>query len=173
MLMYAQSMSATIPAIDGDGRARALGFDSSAVGLVASTFGRLYSSAFYALEDTRTPVRFSFVRIGVSLILAVLLAVLLPRRLGIEPIWGVAGLTLAGSVAAWVEFTLLRRALELVAKDVVDVADIDRAWKAVSGMPIGPFAMALFLAVLRMYHRDYTPQEGHVPAVPGLPAEHP
>ena len=36
MLMYAQNTSATIPAIDGDGWARALGFDSSAVDLVAT-----------------------------------------------------------------------------------------------------------------------------------------
>ncbi|MGN6547794.1 MAG: 3-hydroxyacyl-CoA dehydrogenase NAD-binding domain-containing protein [Aureliella sp.] len=46
-----------------------------------------------------------------------------------------------GYVFNWLLQSLLRSALELVAKDVVDVADIDRAWKAVSGMPIGPFAM--------------------------------
>ena len=31
----------------------------AAVGLVATTLGRLYSSAFYALRDTRTPMRFA------------------------------------------------------------------------------------------------------------------
>ena len=46
-----------------------------------------------------------------------------------------------GYVFNWLLQSLLRSALELVAKDVVDIADIDRAWKAVSGMPIGPFAM--------------------------------
>jgi 3-hydroxybutyryl-CoA dehydrogenase len=46
-----------------------------------------------------------------------------------------------GYVFNWLLQSLLRSALELVANDVVDVADIDRAWKAVSGMPIGPFAM--------------------------------
>jgi 3-hydroxybutyryl-CoA dehydrogenase len=46
-----------------------------------------------------------------------------------------------GYVFNWLLQSLLRSALELVARDVVDIAEIDRAWKAVSGMPIGPFAM--------------------------------
>ena len=32
----------------------------SAVGLLATTLGRLYASAFYALQDTRTPLRFAW-----------------------------------------------------------------------------------------------------------------
>src|SRR5436309_3095109 len=35
----------------------------SAVGLLASTLGRLYSSAYYALRDTRTPLRYAIVRV--------------------------------------------------------------------------------------------------------------
>ena len=34
------------------------------VGLLASTLGRLYSSTYYALRDTRTPLGFAIVRIG-------------------------------------------------------------------------------------------------------------
>ena len=37
------------------------------------------------------------------------------------------------------------------------------------GLMIGPLAVSLFLTVLRMYHRDYTPGDSRVPAVPGLP----
>src|SRR5262249_9336256 len=33
----------------------------SAIGLLATTLGRLYSSAFYALHDTRTPLRFALI----------------------------------------------------------------------------------------------------------------
>src|SRR5271170_7720801 len=33
------------------------------VGLLASTLGRLYSSTYYALRDTRTPLRFAIVRV--------------------------------------------------------------------------------------------------------------
>ena len=36
---------------------------------------------------------------------------LLPRYLGIELKWGVVGLTLSASIAAWIEFLLLRRTL--------------------------------------------------------------
>ncbi|HPV76038.1 MAG TPA: murein biosynthesis integral membrane protein MurJ, partial [Gemmatimonadaceae bacterium] len=38
----------------------------SAVGLLASTLGRLYASALYALRDTRTPLRFAMVRVGLT-----------------------------------------------------------------------------------------------------------
>src|SRR5437899_3143074 len=35
----------------------------SAIGLVAQTVARLYSSAYYALRDTRTPLRFAVIRV--------------------------------------------------------------------------------------------------------------
>jgi putative peptidoglycan lipid II flippase len=38
----------------------------SAVGLLASTLGRLYSSSYYALRDTRTPLRFAIVRVALT-----------------------------------------------------------------------------------------------------------
>jgi putative peptidoglycan lipid II flippase len=82
-----------------------------ALGLVASTQGRLYASAFYALRDTRTPVKYSFVRIAVSLSLGFAAALWLPGLLGIDPVWGVVGLAAAASVGGWVEFLLLRRAM--------------------------------------------------------------
>jgi putative peptidoglycan lipid II flippase len=83
----------------------------SAVGLLASTMGRLYSNAYYALRDTRTPLRFAIIRIALTTVLGCFCAFLLPRWLGIEPRWGVAGLTASAGVAGWVEFTLLRLAL--------------------------------------------------------------
>jgi predicted PurR-regulated permease PerM len=38
------------------------------------------------------------------------------------------------------------------------------------GLLVGPLLIALFLAVLRIYHRDYAPGDLRVPPVPGLPA---
>jgi putative peptidoglycan lipid II flippase len=84
----------------------------SGVGLLASTSGRLYSSAFYALRDTRTPLNFAIIRVVLTVTLGYLFAIPLPRRLGIDPHWGVAGLTLSAGIAGWVEFALLRRALQ-------------------------------------------------------------
>src|ERR1700690_1440647 len=81
------------------------------VGLLSSTLGRLYSSAYYALRDTRTPLRFAIVRVILTTALGYLCALPLPRMLGIEPRWGVAGLTISAGISSWIEFHLLRRAL--------------------------------------------------------------
>lgn len=81
------------------------------VGLLASTLGRLYSSAYYALRDTRTPLRFAIVRVILTTVLGYLFALPLPRAFGIEARWGAVGLTISAGIASWVEFTLLRRTL--------------------------------------------------------------
>ncbi len=86
----------------------------SSVGLLASTMGRLYSSAFYALRDTRTPLRFAVIRVALTLGLGYLCALPLPRLLGIDQRWGTAGLTVSAGIAGWVEFLLLRRGLQRV-----------------------------------------------------------
>jgi putative peptidoglycan lipid II flippase len=83
----------------------------SSVGLLASTLGRLYSSSYYALRDTRTPLRFAIVRVVLTTILGYLCAIPLPRWLGIPPLWGAAGLTASAGVAGWVEMLLLRARL--------------------------------------------------------------
>jgi putative peptidoglycan lipid II flippase len=83
----------------------------SAIGLLASTLGRLYASAYYALGDTRTPLYFASVRIAMGTGLGYLGAIPLPLILGLDARWGVAGLTLASSLAGWVELTLLRGTL--------------------------------------------------------------
>jgi putative peptidoglycan lipid II flippase len=83
----------------------------SAVGLLASTLSRLASSAFYALGDTRTPLKFAAVRVALTTALGFLCAVPLPALLGLDLKWGAVGLTASAGFAAWVEFSLLRRSL--------------------------------------------------------------
>jgi putative peptidoglycan lipid II flippase len=83
----------------------------SAVGLLASTLGRLYSSTYYALHDTRTPLRFAIVRVSLTTILGYLFAIPLPGLLGIDQRWGAAGLTASAGIAGWIEFLLLRSRL--------------------------------------------------------------
>ena len=83
----------------------------SAVGLLASTLGRLYSSTYYALHDTRTPLRFAIVRVVLTTALGYLFAIPLPGMLGIDSRWGAAGLTASAGIAGWIEFLLLRSRL--------------------------------------------------------------
>lgn len=85
----------------------------SAVGLLASTLGRLYSSTYYALRDTRTPLHYALVRVALTTLLGYICAILLPRWLAIDVRWGMVGLTASAGVAGWVEFMLLRRTLNL------------------------------------------------------------
>jgi putative peptidoglycan lipid II flippase len=83
----------------------------STVGLLASTLGRLYSSTYYALHDTRTPLRYAVIRVTLTTVLGYLCAIPLPPLIGLDPKWGVAGLTASAGVAGWIEFALLRRTL--------------------------------------------------------------
>jgi putative peptidoglycan lipid II flippase len=80
----------------------------SAVGLLASTLGRLYSSAYFALRDTRSPLRCALVRVGSTIVLGYACSMWLPTALGLPRLWGAAGLTASAGVAAWIELLLLR-----------------------------------------------------------------
>ena len=98
----------------------------SSLGLLVATLGRLYSSTFYALGDTKTPMRYAMGRVIVGGILAYLFAI--HMRPAIAEAFaamglplantgqgavalGAAGITLASAIAAWVEFLLLRRGI--------------------------------------------------------------
>lgn len=94
----------------------------STIGLLVATLGRLYSSTFYALGDTKTPMRYAIVRVIVGGFMAYALA--FPLRpwlasalesLGLPnpgPVaLGAAGITAASAIAAWVEFLFLRRGI--------------------------------------------------------------
>lgn len=83
----------------------------STVGLLASAWGRLYSSTFYALRDTRTPLKFAIIRVLLTTVLGYSAALYLPKVLGVDAKLGVMGLTATAGIAGWVEFFLLRRAM--------------------------------------------------------------
>jgi putative peptidoglycan lipid II flippase len=108
----------------------------SAVGLVAATVARLYSSAYYALRDTRTPLRYAIFRVTLTTVLGCACTLpwgnpLVPRLLGIEPRWGAAGLTVSYGIAAWLEFLLLRRGMsKKIGKIDSPVAYFGRLWTA-------------------------------------------
>ena len=83
----------------------------STVGLLASTWGRLYASTFYALRDTRTPLNFALIRVSLNCLLGYFAALHLPRLLGLDAKLGVALLTGTSGIAACLEFYLLKRAM--------------------------------------------------------------
>ncbi|HET9157477.1 MAG TPA: murein biosynthesis integral membrane protein MurJ [Myxococcaceae bacterium] len=83
----------------------------SAVGLVAGTLGRLYASAFYALQDARTPLGFASVRVVLSAVLAYVSVRYGPGWFGVPVEIGAVGITATTGFAAWLEYLLLRRAL--------------------------------------------------------------
>ena len=114
----------------------------SGVGLLAATMGRLYNSAFYALFDTRTPLRFAIVRVVLTVISGYLCAIPLPHMLGIAQKWGVAGLTVSAGVAGWVEFAMLRRALN----KRVGWTGLERSYLAkLWGLALGAAAVGFFM----------------------------
>ena len=81
------------------------------LGLLASSGSRVLSTAFYALRDTRTPARMSYLRVVVSLVVGISLMFPLDEFESGPLHYGAAGLALGASVAAWLEYALLRRRL--------------------------------------------------------------
>ena len=126
--------------------------------LLASTFGRLYASTYYAMRDTRTPLRFALVRLAFTAVLGLASALLLPRMLGIAPQWGAVGLTASAGVAGWIEFHLLRSKMnKKLGPTGVSMAMMSKLWIAAAAAALaacaveyairgqGPILMALFV----------------------------
>lgn len=120
----------------------------SAVGLLASTSGRLYSSTYYALHDTRTPLKFACVRVALTSIFGYLFAVPLPRMLHLDGHWGGAGLTVSFGIAGWAEFMLLRHTLgKRIGKTGVPVSLAVRLWIAAAVAAAAAFGMKQVVTV--------------------------
>ncbi|MBA2320446.1 MAG: murein biosynthesis integral membrane protein MurJ [Deltaproteobacteria bacterium] len=93
-----------------------------AIGLVASTLSRVASSAFYALQDSRTPAVVAGFRVALSAVAAVLFMVQLEPVLFLPAGFlshlrigdfrlGAVGIAAGTSIAAWAEWAILRRRL--------------------------------------------------------------
>ena len=120
----------------------------SSVGLLAGTLGRLYSSAYYSLRDTRTPLRFAVLRVALTTGLGYLAAIPLPGWIGIEPRWGVAGLTASAGIAGWVEFWLLRRTLnQRIGPTGLPASFTARLWAAASAGAAAAWVVKLAIGV--------------------------
>jgi putative peptidoglycan lipid II flippase len=118
----------------------------AAIGLLASTLGRLYVSAYYALQDTRTPLYYAVIRIALGTALGYVCAIPLPPALGIDVRWGVAGLTLASSLAGWVEFACLRRALNRrIGRTGLPSSSLVKLWSAAVAGAFAAWAVKLIV----------------------------
>jgi putative peptidoglycan lipid II flippase len=103
----------------------------SAIGLLPTTLGRLYASTFYALHDTRTPLRYAIVHVVLAVVLGYLFAIPLPGLLGIDLRWGAIGLTTAAGLGGWAEFLLLRHKLnQKIGRTGLSWSFITKLWTA-------------------------------------------
>jgi putative peptidoglycan lipid II flippase len=111
----------------------------STIGLLASTLGRLYASTYYALHDTRTPLIYAVIRVALTTVLGYLFAIPLPPAIGLDPKWGVAGLTASAGIAGWIEFALLRRNLnKRIGKTGLPLGYVAKLWlAAAAGAGVG------------------------------------
>src|SRR2546423_2255967 len=106
----------------------------STIGLLASTLGRLYASTYYALHDTRTPLRYAVIRVALTTGLGCGFAVPMPRLRATDPKWGAAGLTASAGIAGWVEFVLLRRALNRrIGRTGLALGYVSKLWLSAAG----------------------------------------
>ena len=121
----------------------------STVGLLATTMGRLYSSAFYALRDTRTPLRYAVVRVVLTTALGYVAALWLPGWVAIGARWGAAGLTASAGAAGWVEFFLLRRNLRArIGAAGIEPAYLAKLWLAAAAAAGAGWAVKLWAPAL-------------------------
>ena len=143
----------------------------STVGLLAATLGRLYSSAFYALRDPRTPLRYAMLRVVLTGVLGYLFALPLrpllidalqlahvplpPIRGGTVPLGAIA-LTATAGVAGWIEFVLLRRALAgRIGSVRIEASFLARLWISAGAAGI---AAAVFYRYLTPRIGSYLPR---------------
>jgi len=143
----------------------------SAVGLLATTSGRLYASTFYALKDARTPLYFAGIRVLLTAALAYLCAVRLPSALGVPRELGGVGITATTGVAAWLEFLMLRRAAQRrIGKTGLGMKRLLSLWA--SSLVAAAIALGLKLALARQLGvpaADAAHWEGTAFAAPSLP----
>jgi putative peptidoglycan lipid II flippase len=119
------------------------------IGLLAATLGRLYTSAFWALKDTRTPLRYATLRVGLAAGLGWLLAFPVPGWLAIPPRLGLIGLSAAAGIAAWVEFTLLRSSMNRrIGETGLQSSYLAKLWGAAAASACAAFAAKLWMQSL-------------------------
>jgi putative peptidoglycan lipid II flippase len=111
-----------------------------AIGLFAHSGIEILSRGFYALSDTRTPVAFALISMGVNLALSLAL------------VWnfGIGGLAFALSAATIVEFVLLVRTLDRRIHGLVGAQVMQSLARTLIGTLLMAEVLAVWLAVLKL-----------------------
>jgi predicted PurR-regulated permease PerM len=144
---------------------------TAAVQALAALVGYLVAQVPNPIFFTVTTFLFAFVpAIGagvVCLIAAVLLLVTGHPYLAIFlAAWGIVVVGLADNI---VKPLLIKRGMDLNGAVVFFALIGGIASFGAIGLLLGPLVVALFLALVRMYHADFSPDQHRIPAVPGYP----
>ena len=111
---------------------------------MATTLGRLYASMYYALKDTVTPLRYAMFRVFLTAVLGYVCALHLPPALGVDPRWGVAGLTASAGFCGWLELILLRNSLNRrIGRTGLSIPFIAQLWAAAGVAAAGGWVVKL------------------------------
>ncbi|HEX7151797.1 MAG TPA: murein biosynthesis integral membrane protein MurJ [Thermoanaerobaculia bacterium] len=135
----------------------------STIGLLVATQARLYSSAFYALHDPKTPFRYAMGRVTLGAALGFLFAFpLRPMFAGIVAALGLpmpnveggaaealgtVGITAATGIAAWLEYILLRRGIaKRIGRGESKTGYFAKLWAAALAAAVAAFAFDRYFA---------------------------
>lgn len=136
----------------------------------------------YLIAGVPSPVFFGLVTFFVAFIPAIGAAVVCLFAAGLLLLTGhpyaalflaAWGVVVVGLVDNLVKPLLIKRGLDIHGGVVFFALIGGLAAFGAIGLLLGPLLVSLFLAVLRLYHEDYTPHDTRVPSVPGLPASEP
>jgi len=79
-------------------------------------------------------------------VLGYICAIILPRVLGIDPKWGVAGLTASAGIAGWIEYLLLRNSLnKRIGHTGVRAIYLFKLWSAAAVAAVVGFGLKMIL----------------------------
>ncbi len=118
----------------------------STVGLLSTTVGRLYSSTFYSLRETRTPLKFAVVRVILTTVLGYIFGLKFPGWIGVDATWGTAGLTASAGFAGWIEYWFLRRSLRRrIGVTEAPIGFLVKTWGAALLSGVGAYGLKIWL----------------------------
>ena len=128
------------------------------LGLIASSGSRVLSTGFYALRDTKTPARVAYIRVILSLSIGFLLMFPFDEIQSGNLHYGPVGLALGTSVAAWVEYWMLRYHLKSnLGSSLSEIKDLARFFSGSCMAAIIGYVVQVFV---KMGFNDLMPNEG-------------